>query len=132
MPIPRQVYNAIDELVPLPVTANRLISVLGGDDVSLSRVADLLEHDQVIAARVLRMARSTADAGRMPVSDVRDALVRLVAKSIGVGLGAEGMNFNVDPGLSHRLGLSFSGFSRVCIQTASWLKEVRGPSRTAA
>jgi putative nucleotidyltransferase with HDIG domain len=59
-------------------------------------------------------------------------VANLVAKSIGVGLGAEGMNFNVDPGLSHRLGLSFSGFSRVCIQTASWLKEIREPSKSAA
>lgn len=279
--IPREVHAAIDQLAPLPVTANRLFEALSGEDVSLVRVADLLEHDQVIAARVLKMARSSVYAGRMPVADVRDAVVRLgagtvlelilgdylktirvnaplysmaeeelwahgaaaglavralaqecpkaeiphlartaalvhdigkllmvravkaepaavlalchaegitwveaerqifgfdhaeagaalarawsfpdpiieaiehhhdspiasptiytdtvvaanlVAKSIGVGLGAEGMNFNVDPGLSHRLGLSFSGFSRVCIQTATWLKEVRGVSKAA-
>jgi putative nucleotidyltransferase with HDIG domain len=73
------------------------------------------------------------DSPIVEASVFTDAVVvaNLVAKSIGVGLGAEGMNFNVDPGLSQRLGLSFPGFSRVCIQTAAWLKEIRGGMKAA-
>jgi putative nucleotidyltransferase with HDIG domain len=56
-----------------------------------------------------------------------DAVViaNLVAKAIGTGIGAEGMDLRVDDRSAQRLGLDFSGFSRACIQTAIWLKDLR-------
>lgn len=64
------------------MTANRLIAALHKDDSSLSAVADIIEYDEVIAARVLRLARSAAYAGRMPIGDVRDAVMRLGSATI--------------------------------------------------
>ncbi len=46
------------------------------------------------------------------------ALANLVAKTIGIGLGREGMNFQIDPGCYTRLGLDFHAFCRVCARTA--------------
>jgi len=57
---------------------------------------------------------------------VLDAVVvaNLAAKSIGAGLGAEGMDMIVDDRCYHRLKLDFAGFSRVCLATLSGLKDV--------
>ncbi|MCL4848526.1 MAG: HDOD domain-containing protein [Acidobacteria bacterium] len=52
-------------------------------------------------------------------------VANLAAKAIGTGLGAEGMDIRVDDKTHRRLGLDFAGFSRVCIQTMVWLKEVK-------
>jgi putative nucleotidyltransferase with HDIG domain len=49
-------------------------------------------------------------------------LANLVAKSIGIGLGAEGMNLRTDSTKSReRVGMSLEGFERTCAQTAIWL-----------
>ena len=37
------------------------------------------KYDEVIAARVLRLARSAAYAGRMPIGDVRDAVINYIS-----------------------------------------------------
>jgi putative nucleotidyltransferase with HDIG domain len=57
---------------------------------------------------------------------VLDAVVvaNLAAKSIGAGLGAEGMDMIVDDRCHARLKLDFNGFSRVCLATLSGLKDV--------
>ena len=52
------------------------------------------------------------------------ALANVVAKTIETGLGAEGLNFAVDPGSYRRLGVDFATFGRICLQADSWLKEV--------
>ena len=80
--VPQEVRNAIETLTPLPPTANRLIAALQREDGSLSSVADIIEFDEVIAARVLRLARSAAYAGRMPIEDSRTAVMRLGAATI--------------------------------------------------
>ena len=58
---------------------------------------------------------------------VLDAVViaNMVAKNIGMGLGAEGFNLTVDSECVHRLGLDFTRFARVCLQTDTWLRELR-------
>ena len=56
-----------------------------------------------------------------------DAVViaNLAAKTIGTGLGAEGMDLRLDEQVHRRLGLDFAGFSRVCMQTVIWFKELK-------
>ncbi|RPI21824.1 MAG: HDOD domain-containing protein [Acidobacteria bacterium] len=53
------------------------------------------------------------------------ALANLVAKTIGVGLGSEGLNFEMDPGCYTRLGLDFNAFCRVCARTAIAIKDMK-------
>jgi putative nucleotidyltransferase with HDIG domain len=62
-----------------------------------------------------------------------DAVVvaNMAAKTIGIGLGAEGQDMVVDERCQSRLHLNFAGFSRVCVQALFGLKEVEasyGPS----
>jgi hypothetical protein len=56
----------------------------------------------------------------------------MVAKNIGMGLGAEGFNLSVDSECVHRLGLDFTRFARVCLQTDTWLRELRAQVNTPA
>jgi len=47
---------------------------MNGEEVSLAKIAELVEFDQAIAAAVLRVARSWAYAGSRPPDTVRDAV----------------------------------------------------------
>ncbi len=75
--LPSTLVRGIEQLEPMPVTAQRLVALMQGEDVSLAKIAELVEFDQAIAASVLRMARSWAHAGSRPPDTVRDAVVRL-------------------------------------------------------
>jgi putative nucleotidyltransferase with HDIG domain len=59
-------------------------------------------------------------------------VANVTAKSISAGLGAEGMNLHADPGSFHRLGLDFTGYSRVILQTLTWVNELKAAYRPAA
>ncbi len=53
-------------------------------------------------------------------------LANLAAKTIGVGLGMEGMNLRIEySGSRDRLGLTVEGFERACAQTAFWLRDLK-------
>lgn len=53
-------------------------------------------------------------------------VANLVAKSVGTGLGAEGMNLNTDfSAVGKRIGLTVKGFERVCVHTAFWLDDLK-------
>lgn len=74
--------------------------------------------------------QAIANHHQVPVRDpspTLDAvcLANLAAKVIGTGLGAEGMDIRIDERSGERLGLDFAGFSRVCLQTLTWLKDVK-------
>jgi putative nucleotidyltransferase with HDIG domain len=53
-------------------------------------------------------------------------LSNLVAKTLAVGLGAEGMNLSVDSQCPKRLGIDFDGFCLICTSVAERLDELRG------
>jgi putative nucleotidyltransferase with HDIG domain len=59
---------------------------------------------------------------------ILDTLVlsNLVAKTVGVGLGAEGMNLEVDADLRRRMGFRFEDFGRICSRTATGMEELMG------
>jgi putative nucleotidyltransferase with HDIG domain len=75
--LPSTLVRGIEQLEPMPVTAQRLVAMMQGEDVSLAKIAELVEFDQAIAASVLRMARSWAHGGSRPPDTVGEAVVRL-------------------------------------------------------
>jgi putative nucleotidyltransferase with HDIG domain len=74
--VPIEIIRGISRLDPLPVTAQRLVSLLNGDEVSLSKIAELIEFDQPIVAAVLRQA-STARYASRTTPTVREAVQRI-------------------------------------------------------
>jgi HD-like signal output (HDOD) protein len=61
---------------PSPVLA-KLSATLGRDDVGLAETEELIGQDPVIAGRVVQAANAAAYAGRVPVTSIHGALLRL-------------------------------------------------------
>ncbi len=74
--VPEDLVRGIKQLEPLPVTAQRLLGLLNGEDVALTAIAELIEFDQAVVAAVLRTASTIRHAGRTTPT-VREAVVRL-------------------------------------------------------
>jgi len=69
--------------------------------------------------------------GRGPLLDAV-MLANYAAKSIGIGLGAEGFNMSMDfTGSRERLGISIEGFERACAQAALWIGEQKKDMKSA-
>jgi len=70
----------------------------------------------------------------VPLTDstpVLDAVVvaNRVAKTLGVGAGAEGLDFALEAPSAERLGLDHPAFARVCLRTEEWLVALLGSLR---
>lgn len=80
--IPKQMLDGIKHLDPLPITARRLTSMLGNEDVNAQEVVKVVEYDPAVAANILRVANSGAYGGRYRIERVRDAVVRLGTENL--------------------------------------------------
>ena len=78
--IPDSILDGIENLDPLPLTAQKLTEIVGDEKTTIYEVAEIVEYDAAVAANIVRMANSAAFAGRYPVEKVRDAVIR-----IGIG-----------------------------------------------
>jgi len=77
MALPEKIINGIDKLAPLPVTLQRLVHMLGNENVNMKEVVNVIEYDQAIASNILKVANSPAYAGRFQIERLRDAVVHL-------------------------------------------------------
>lgn len=60
-----------------PAAAMELLSLTEREDLEIAQAADVLGRDPVLAAQVVKRARSAAYAGRQVVSTLKEAVVRL-------------------------------------------------------
>ncbi len=97
--------------------------VLGTDHAELG--AAMAEHWRFPSDIVYAIRHHHTASGITP-TPMLDAVVmaNFVAKTIETGLGAEGLNFELDPQVERRLGLTFATFGRVCLQTDASLGEL--------
>jgi len=75
--IPAALLDGIQRLDPLPITLQKMISVLDQDEVDLREIIRIVEYDGAMTSNILRIANSAAHGGTSRISHVRDALVRL-------------------------------------------------------
>jgi len=66
--------KTLGELPPFSPVLNRLLADLGRDDVSFSKISDLIEKDTVIAGNILRVVNSALYGRRGTVNSVRSAV----------------------------------------------------------
>ncbi len=59
-------------------------------------------------------------------------LANLVAKMVGAGLGAEGLNFGVSATVHERLSLDFEAFARICLATQEGVRDLVAGSKPEA
>jgi HD-like signal output (HDOD) protein len=70
----RKALQALAGLPPFSAILNRLISTLAGEDVSFSKLGDLIEKDTVVAGNLLKMVNSALYGRVGTINSVRHAL----------------------------------------------------------
>src|SRR5262249_36603395 len=68
---------AVQSLPPAPRGAQRMLVAINRDDVSLKALSALIERDQSLAARLLRLANSALFAVRTKVTGISQAVTLL-------------------------------------------------------
>ncbi len=77
MSIPDKILDGIARLEPLPITVQKLVVALHGQNVDFNEIAKTIEFDGAITSNILRTANSAAFGGRTRIETARDAVVRL-------------------------------------------------------
>lgn len=78
----------------VPALAKRILDLVGRGDVEISKLARLIEHDQAIASRLLRLGSSVHFVNRNQILSVHDAIVRLgtaQAANVAVALASRSL-----------------------------------------
>ncbi len=70
------------ELPPFPAVIQRVMALMDDPLVGADKILDVVKYDQAITAKVIKMCNSTILGGAMPVSTLRDALVRIGNKQL--------------------------------------------------
>jgi putative nucleotidyltransferase with HDIG domain len=75
--MPDKLLEGIDRLEPLPMTVQKLISLLDDPEAEFKEIARIIEYDGAITSNILRVANSAAFGGRARIENTQDAVVRL-------------------------------------------------------
>jgi len=78
----KQILQTVEDLPPMPQVAQKARQVVSNPDSSFKELAKVIETDQAIAAKVLRMANSAYYGSVGDVSSVRQASVVLGTKTL--------------------------------------------------
>jgi HD-like signal output (HDOD) protein/ActR/RegA family two-component response regulator len=101
------------ELPSAPTVYFDLMELLASGDVSAAQLADVLERDIAMSAKVLQLANSAYFGSRQPVSRLRDAITLLGHETLrALVLSAEAFR-------SFRVPASIPGFSLEAVQARS-------------
>lgn len=65
-------------LPPLSITATRLLESASNPDIDLSELADIIEHDPGLCARIVGLANSAYFSQPHPITSVEEAIIRVL------------------------------------------------------
>lgn len=69
---------AVESIPPMPATAARLLALAADPDVAIDRLAEVIERDPPLSARLLGIANSAFYAPRHPVMTIKVAIIRVL------------------------------------------------------
>lgn len=108
--------------------------LLGFDHTMIGAAVAEHWHFPADVAFAIRHHHDSDAAAESPVLDTV-VLANIVAKMVGAGLGAEGLNFSVNPSVHTRLNVTFELVARLCLTTQDALRELpteAPPAKTKA
>ncbi|NIA14638.1 MAG: HDOD domain-containing protein [Nitrospiraceae bacterium] len=76
------VAKSVDDLPVLPEVSHHIISMLHDPDASMEDLAELISHDPVVAAKILRVANSAMYGGLHEIVDLKSACARLGTRTV--------------------------------------------------
>lgn len=74
--------DKVKHLPPAPKVLPPLLSLLNDPDVDSSRIVEVITYDQSLTAAVIQTCNTAHFAGRSPVDDIQEAIVRLGFKEV--------------------------------------------------
>ncbi len=91
--------NGLADLPPLSLVAQKLVTILADEDIDVDDVAQVVEMDPGIAARIIGVARSAFFGNAQSIYSVKDAIIRVLGldmvRSLALGI-ALGNTFSVE------------------------------------
>ncbi|RLB26741.1 MAG: hypothetical protein DRG71_01445 [Deltaproteobacteria bacterium] len=77
MPDLNRLVQRIEQIPTLPIVSQKILLLLSDENVSLPKVASLIERDQALAVKILKVANSAFYGTLSKVSTIDHALVIL-------------------------------------------------------
>ncbi|HEY3489972.1 MAG TPA: HDOD domain-containing protein [Candidatus Deferrimicrobiaceae bacterium] len=77
-----EILEKAGDLPPFPAVIQKVMALMSDPLVGADKILDVVKYDQAITAKVIKMCNSTLVMGTMPVSTLRDALVRIGNKQL--------------------------------------------------
>ena len=81
-PTPGQLNEVIENLIPIPQIALKIIRMISDEDSSFREVSREVLQDQVLSARIIRMCNSVSVNHGMKVDSIDKALLRIGEKNL--------------------------------------------------
>jgi putative nucleotidyltransferase with HDIG domain len=81
-PTAEQLEQVIEELLPIPQTALKIIRMINDDSYSFGEVSREILQDQVLSARIIKMCNSVSIDPGMKVDSIKKALLRIGEKNL--------------------------------------------------
>ena len=72
-------HEAVERLGPLPASLHRLLAITASPEFDLDEIVDVLDHDMLLTAAVLRRANSASSAPADRIHTVGEAVMRIGA-----------------------------------------------------
>ncbi|MBC8414149.1 MAG: HDOD domain-containing protein [Nitrospira sp.] len=82
IPEKNELINKAGDLKVLPFVARKLLSTISEENVSINDISDIIEKDQTIAARVLKISNSALYGLRHEITSLNQALMVLGLKTV--------------------------------------------------
>ncbi len=99
---PQKLIAGIDELPPLPTLVTRLLDMLSDSDIDVREVRKVIEQDQSLVTKLIKISNSTLYGGVKRVDSVSQALSRLgarTARSLILSASMQTYFFKRNPGM---------------------------------
>ena len=112
----------VEEIPTLPIVSQKILPLLGDENVSLKKIAELIERDQALAVKILKVANSAFYATLSRVSSIDHALVILGLSEVrAILLGFSIHNFFTNSKSNGFDRTRFWKHSIICSQVAKYL-----------
>ena len=110
----------IKHLPPLSHTASRLLQVLSDEEIDIGELAEIIEQDSGVTARIIGLANSAFFGQVNPVNTIQNAIIRVlglnIVKNLALGIAIAGafdpracQAFDLDEYWAHALGTALMG-----------------------
>lgn len=111
-------------LPTLPTVAARVLEMTAEDDIDIRRIAEVVQMDQALAAKVLRTVNSSFYGLSRPCGTVRQAMVYLGLNTVKTLVLSFSLVETVDGRGADRNGFNFTDYWRRSIHTAVAAREL--------